>query len=966
MDQKKLNKIMGLAVFLIASIVYFFTVQSSVSFWDCGEFIASAVLLQVPHPPGTPLFLILGRFFAMIPFAENLAYRVNLISVFSSIATVTFLYFIIVKAIKNYKTNGHDSLFDAFGTYAAAAIGALSLAFADTFWFNAVEAEVYALSTFFIAIVTWLIMVWNERADEPDNEKYLIMIAYLLGLSVGVHLMAVLAIVPITMVIMFRKYTDDEETLKKTGLIFVSHAAIILLIAIAMWFGLTESQPPGMEKYQEVDQRFLLIFGAVSVLIMGIFWKKVFRRNSFYLPVMIGGVALVALYPGIVKYFPKLVSSIGQNNIVVDILVILIVFGIVGYMIYWAAREKKHTTHLVFNFILFAMLGFTTYAMIIIRSNQDTPINLNSPKTFPELVSYLNREQYGDFPTWKRRFSQEPHQQGIYTNYSSDMDFFYTYQMNHMFNRYLLWNYAGRESTEQDSGVDPSQLFYIPFILGLFGIYYQFRRDWKMGAVFLMMFIFLGWLTAFYQNQQQPQPRERDYFYVGAFFVYSLWIGLGARGIIDLIKKQFAESNLVKPLIVGAILLATILVPFNMLYSNYFTHDRSRNFVPWDYSYNLLQSVEPNAILFTNGDNDTFPLWYLQDVEGVRQDVRIANLSLLNTPWYIKQLKNTEPHGADKVPIGISNADIDRIGPMRWEPRNITIPVSEEVYKSYGVTDPKIIENGKLTWTMKNTAQFGATKAVRVQDLIVLDIMRTNNWQRPVYFAVTCSEDSRIGLNDYLTMEGLAFKITPVKSNLVYQRVDEPIMRKQLFEEPEGFSYDYAPGFKFRGLDDPTIFFDENHSRLAQNYRNSYMRLALHYLSVEKNNEKVVETLDMMEEKLPRSVIPIDYRLLHDIGNIYLSSGGVQQYQEIADEIEVIALAQLENNPMDFNSRYSPYFILKDIYENAEEWDKLVSLFSQLQQYVPQDPNVRQLLEEYKQKAADDTLEVTKEQINIE
>jgi hypothetical protein len=215
-------------------------------------------------------------------------------------------------------------------------------------------------------------------------------------------------------------------------------------------------------------------------------------------------------------------------------------------------------------------------------------------------------------------------------------------------------------------------------------------------------------------------------------------------------------------------------------------------------------------------------------------------------------------------------------------------------------------------------------------------------------------------------MEGLAFKVTPVKSNLTYQRVDEPIMRKQLFEEPEGFSYDYEPGFKFRGLDDPTIFFDENHRRLAQNYRNSYMRLALHYMSVEKNNDKVVETLDMMEEKLPRNVIPIDYRLLHDIGNIYLSSGGVQQYQEIADEIELIALAQLENNPMDFNNRYSPYFILRDIYENAEAWDKLVSLFSQLQQYVPQDPNVRQLLEDYRRRAADDTLEVTKEQINIE
>jgi hypothetical protein len=967
MDQKKLHWMMGFAVFLITSIVYLFTVQSSVSFWDCGEFIASSVLLQVPHPPGTPFFLILGRLFAMIPFAENLAYRVNLISVFSSIATIVFLYLTIVKAIENYKTNKYDSLFDSFGTYLAAAIGALSLAFADTFWFNAVEAEVYALSTFFIAIVAYLIMAWNEKADEPDNEKYLIMIAYLLGLSTGVHLMAVLAIVPITMVIFFRKYMDDEEALKKTGIIFLVHAGIIVLIAVALWFGITDNKPPDQAAYKQIDHRFLLIFAAVSILIMGIFWKKVFKRNSFYLPIMIGGVALVAVYPGIVKYFPKLVSSIGQNNITIDILIIVLVFAFIGYMIYWSAREKKNTTHLVFNFMLFALLGFTTYAMIIIRSNQDTPINLNSPKTFPELVKYLQREQYGDFPTWKRRFSNEPHQQAIYTQYSSDMDFLYSYQMNHMFNRYLFWNYVGRESTEQDAGVDPSQLFYIPLLLGMFGIYYQFRRDWKMAAVFLAMFIFLGWLTAFYQNQQQPQPRERDYFYVGAFFIYSLWIGLGVSGIFDLIKKQFSESGLLKPLTIAAMIFATILVPFNMLYSNYFTHDRSRNYVPWDYSYNLLQSVAPNAILFTNGDNDTFPLWYLQDVEGVRRDVRVANLSLLNTPWYIKQLKNTEPHGAKKVPIGLRDSDIERIGPMQWEPRNITIPVPEDVYKSFGIEDPAVIENGRLTWTMTNTVQFGTTKAVRTQDLIALDIMRNSNWEVPVYFAVTCSEDARIGLDDYLTMEGLAFRVTPVKSNLAYQRVDEEIMRTQLFEEPEGYSFDYQPGFKFRGLDDSTIFFDENHRRLAQNYRNSYMRLALHYLSVEKDNDKVIETLDMMEQKIPRDVIPIDYRLLHDIGNIYLNSGGTDQYNVIASEVETIALELLERNPMDFNNRYSPYFLLKEIYEYREEWDKLVGLFSQLQQYVPQDQNVQQLLQMYKQQAElGDTLEITKEQIKLE
>ncbi len=959
MNQKNLHKIIGAGVFVISALVYFLTVQPSVSFWDCGEFIASSFLMQVPHPPGTPFFLILGRLFSLIPFAENIGLRINTISVLSSAFSVLFLYLIAVKLILNYRKEEPTSILDALGTYMAAAIGALSLAFSDTFWFNAVEAEVYALSTFFIAFITWLIIVWNERADEPDNEKYIIMIAYLIGLSTGVHLMAVLAIVPIVMVIMFRKYLSDEEHLKVTGKLLLIHAGIILVIAAGMWYALSDARPPDPEEYKAVDSRFLMIFVLVSVLFMGALWKKIFARNSFYLPLIFGGIALMATYPGMVKYFPNLISSIGKNDIVLDMIIFFAIFAILGYGIYWTNKENKQTLHLILKSALFALLGFTSYAMIIIRANQDTPINLNSPKTFSEVVSYLNREQYGDFPTWKRRFSQEPHQQGIYTGYSNDLDFLVTYQMNHMFHRYLAWNYAGRDSTIQDSGVDWSELYGIPLLLGLFGLYYHFRRDWKMAAVFLTMFIFLGYLTAFYQNQQQPQPRERDYFYVGAFFVYSIWIALGVRGILDLIKLQMKESSLLNPVFSVVILAAFVLVPANMLASNFHTHDRSRNYVPWDYSYNMLQSAAQNAIIFTNGDNDTFPLWYLQDVEGVRRDVRIANLSLLNTAWYIKQLKNNTPHGTAQVPMNFSDVEIDRLGPMRWEPRNMSLPVSKDMIEKYNVKDSAIVKSGAVSWRMDNTVQFGNVKAVRVQDLVVLDIIQANNWQRPIYFAVTCADDSKIGLQDHLVMEGLAFRLVPNKEDSYYQSVNEPVLKKQLFDEPEGYSRDYAPGFKFRGLDNSAIFFDDNHVRLTQNYRNSFMRLALHYLYEAKNNEMVIKTLDKMEEKIPRDNIEMDYRLLHDIGSLYYSAGEMEQYLDVTADVEREAWKRIEENPADLsNQRYSPYLMLKEIYENLGQYNKLVDLFLRLKAVAPNDPNVNSMLEQYRKLAEQDTSDI--------
>ncbi len=975
MDFRLIHKIIAALVFFISAVVLFLTVQPSVSFWDCGEFIAASYYLQVPHPPGTPFFLLVGRIFSMIPFAENIAFRVNALSVLTSATAVLFTYLIAVKLMIAYRGNPKN-LVDALIVFVAAAIGALAFTFSDTFWFNGVEAEVYALSTLLFAFVVWLMMVWHEKADSKDNEKYLLMIAYLIGISTGVHLMSVLAIVPVAMVVLFRKYVEDEEACKKTAYIFMGHVAAILIIAIAMWSAEKGVVPPSPTEYQAYDSKFKWIILGVSALIMGAFWRQIFTKNSFYTPLFIGGIALFLTYPGIVKIFPSVLSSIGGDDIVIEMIIIAGVFAAIAYAVYYTVKNNKPTLHLAFMSLFFILLGFTTYAMVIIRANQDPPMNENEPDKFTELVSYLNREQYGDFPTFKRRFASEPHQMVVYNNYSSDLDFFYSYQMNHMKTRYLLWNFAGREGWNQDAGANiapfnslgnifgkiisvnfegdvKDSLFGIPFLIGMIGIYCHFRRDWKMASVFMIMFILMGYLTAFYQNQQQPQPRERDYFYVGAFLVFAVWISIGIQVLADLVRSKIKKSSVVNPAVFGVLTFGIVLVPINMLVSNYHTHDRSKNWVPWDYSYNILQSCAPNAVLFTNGDNDTFPLWYLQDVEGVRRDVKVANLSLLNTPWYIRQLKNNDPYGVGTVNIRFTDQQIEQIRPIPWETQQINIAPPApgtttelgDLQQAFNISDTTMQNLEGISFTMKPTLSFGEVNAIRVQDRMVREIVEANIWDRPIYFAVTCAEDSRIGLQDYLRMEGMAFRVVPKKRVPGVEFVNADVLKKQLIENP-GYSKDYQPGFKFRGLNDPTIFFDENHRRMTQNYRNAFIRLSLYYIN-SGQREKGLATLNSMEEVMPRSVIPVEFGLLFELSNLFHHAGGYDEYKLMAEELEEKALALMEKNPTDAQSYYNPYRVLMEIYEKLGDNHKLLDLWRRIQALYPNDPSVAENIRKY-------------------
>jgi len=872
------NRIIAAVVLVVALITLFTTVSPSVSFWDPGERIAASALVQVPHPPGAPMFILMGRVMSMIPFAEDIAFRVNTISVLSGAFTVLLLYLMITRLIVYYRGNP-ETVGDKIITYGSGVIGALSLLWSQTFWFNATEAETYAASLFLATLVVWLGMLWYEKADKPWSERYLLLGGYVIGISIGVHLLSALAIFPVALMIYFRRFEPEWGSFIKFGL------------------------------------------GAV--------------------------VAFFVIYPGIVKWFPSMLDghlSIGgmlniQDSGLLKLIPPLLVAAAL-YGLYHSIQNKQKFLNLAMLGFLLVMFGFTTYSSVIIRSNANPPMNQNQPDTMNRLVSYLNREQYGETPLFERRWNPEPVHQQNYMKYSSDFDYMLRYQMGHMYVRYLSHNFIGKEGDWQDAGVDWRGFFAIPFILGLLGLWYHIRRDWKWGMVFLSLFIVTGLALAFVFNMAEPQPRERDYFYAGSFFVFALWIGIGASAILETIRDYIKDNKMqTVGLGVGAVILF-IASPINLVSTNWSERDRTGHYVAWDYGYNLLQSVEEDAILFTNGDNDTFPLWYLQDVEGIRTDVRVVNLSLLNTPWYILQLKNQEPHGAKRVPISLSDSEIERIRPMQFEPREYEIPVPDHVYDEFGVDDPSIREEGKIQWVMPNTREFNDIPVIRVQDFMVRDIVMTAGWDRPVYFAVTIPDNgSKIGLDDYLRLDGLVQRITPV-SQQQRRQIGLEELHANLFNEPETFSREQRYGYKFRGLNDPSVHLEEQSRRLTINYRNAFLQLAMHYQHEEGNNVQTIETLDRMEYVMPRDRIEENPGMTFEVANLYQRAGAEDRYYELTDlliEKMEAELREVTRPPLTMNN---PYIILFNVYSERQEFDKEREVLMRLQNAYSDNPDV--------------------------
>ncbi len=889
MSWKRIDRIISACVFGYALLLYTLTVAPTASFWDAGEFIAIAHGLQVSHPPGAPVFMLVGRLFSMFVPASMVSLAINMISVLASAITILLTYWIIVRLVREWQ--GNPEQWDTGSRITAivgGVIGACTFAVTDSFWFNAVEAEVYAMSMFFTATVVWLIMRWSDMAQQEASEwrgkhhpfgleanRILILVAYLFGLAIGVHLLSLLGLFFIALIFFFVEFDRDEWTIKgkpdwRSG---------------RRWFG---------------------------ILAAGI----------------VASAAFLLIYPVIVQMLPAWAGETGWP--------LTALFGLVGVVIFGVWYSQKHgmqVVNLIALCVMMVLIGYSTYALIFIRSAADPPIDENDPETQEAIVSYLKREQYGQTPLLRgitfndrtnqvggnetyfpRRHSPSPQHWRVYARYDSDWSFFWRYQVSHMYVRYFMWNFSGRESDFQDAraitGIrfidgqyeyllqTPSErasrnkYFALPLLLGLLGVMFHFSKDWRRAFCVLVLFLVTGLGIILYLNQTPMQPRERDYSYVASFFAFSLWVGIGATGVLQLVRE--AMAGIVQKMRHGALLglggLLFLAVPGWMAVENYDDHDRSGRYVAPDYAYNMLMTLEEDAIVFTNGDNDTFPLWYIQEVEGVRRDVRVVNLSLLNTPWYIRQLKHQSSRDSEPLPISFSDDTVRDIGLMQWRPSTVSLPVDKEQLTAS--SDVYIAEDdvGRLespmTWELRGRGGFGQDPStgeeIRVlygADVAALNILQTNaeqGWSRPVYFAVTVGPSGQLDLQEYFQLEGQAYRIVPIRHDEGYMgRVVPDITLERLQR------------FRFTNLDDPDVYFDENIRKMVDNYRNVYAHTAI-TLAEEGRGEDGKELLDDIMEKIPYETIPGDERSFLIMSDAYRSVGDMERAVSTLSLIEPI------------------------------------------------------------------------------
>jgi hypothetical protein len=935
MTFRKANNITGWIVFAISAIVYLLTIEPTASFWDCGEFIATAFKLEVGHPPGAPLFMMIARFFSIFaPNVTKVAAMINIMSALASAFTILFLFWSITHLARKLVVGGSYEMTTGqlIAVLASGAVGALAYTFSDTFWFSAVEAEVYAMSSLFTAFVFWAILKWEEQADSPNSTRWLILIAYVMGLSIGVHLLNLLTIPAIAFIYYFKKYQPTRNGVIATLLISGVILGSILYIII-----------PGTFK---VGSWFDLVF-----------------VNSFGLP----------YNSGLLFYF-------------------ILLFGSLAYGIYSSHKKGKVLLNIILLSVTVILIGYSSYMMIVIRAYADTPINENNPSNAFSLISYLNREQYGDRPLIYGQYYNAPvtssedvknwvakdgkyvksYQKTVYEfddrfktifprMYSPQADhvaeykkwaniegrpvqvrtrdggtetryvptfgenllFFFRYQIGHMYLRYFMWNFVGRQNDVQShggvdngnwiSGIKPideiflgnqdaipdymknhparNTYYFLPLILGLLGLFYQLqtKKDKKNFWVVFMLFFLTGVAIVVYLNQYPLQPRERDYAYAGSFYAFAIWIGLGTLAVYEWFRKKLSET----PSAVVALALSMV-VPVIMGVENWDDHDRSGRYVARDFANNYLNSCEPNAILFTNGDNDTFPLWYAQEVEGIRTDVRIVNLSLLGTDWYIDQMK-MKCYESDPVPIKMERDKyimgkrdvvyvINRLNEPIELKQLMDFVLSDDPDKKYVVPGEDPIDyfptnKIKLTVDKKKVLETGTVKAkdsslivdqmewtlkgnyITKSALAILDIIANNNWERPIYF-VSPFGDGDIGIAKYLQHEGFAYRLVPIESSANYlnvARIDSDILYDRLMNK-----------FRWGRMNEPDVFIDHNIQRtsIVLKLRNSFSRLAGKLIE-EGKKDSAMKVLDKAVELLPHPKFPYDFLMFGIIENYY-------------------------------------------------------------------------------------------------
>lgn len=924
---KIINNTLGWVVFLIAAITYFLTLEPTISWWDCGEFITSAFKLEVGHPPGAPFHMILGRVLSIfVSDASKAAFMVNSLSAISSSATVMLLYWSIVHLAKKLFSSHKLTSGEQIAVWGSGLVGALAFTYTDSFWFSAVEGEVYALSSFFTAAVFWAILKWENVAEQKNANRWLVLIAYLVGLSIGVHLLNLLAIPAIALVYYFKKYEFSWK-----GVIVALGLSVIILGGI----------------------QYIIIPGVAR---MAFIFDKVFV-NGFGLPFNSGILFMVAVV---------IAASI------------------------WGVRYTMKKNMVVWNtaitMVIVILIGYSSFALILIRANANPPMNQNHPDNAFALLRYLNREQYGNRPLlhgqyytapaianvgrkdqynkvdgkykvtgtmsggtkydpkletfFPRMYSSKPAHIKVYKEwgkvkgnsvrirdrgevktiikptFGENLRFFFSYQVGHMYMRYFMWNFAGRQNDVQGygnfskgnwiSGInfldegkigpsekmpdhmknDPSRnaYFMLPLLFGLIGLFYQYNRG-KTGkegfAVVMMLFILTGIAIVVYLNQSPNQPRERDYAYTGSFYAFAIWIGLAIPALYSVVQKVIKG-------VPGAVLVTVIslaLVPGVLASENWDDHDRSGRYMARDYAINYLESCAPNAILFTYGDNDTFPLWYIQEVEGVRPDIRIINLSYLGMDWYISQQK-WATNDAAPVPFSFDKEKyfMGRMDAVLFQDRiKGSIELSEameflgsddvrtKVKVSSGemmdffpsrdfhitVDKQKVLESGTVKpedadlIADKVTFKIGKNYVVK-SEMAILNIIAANNWERPIYIDHSLLYTGNIYFTDWLQYEGLAYRFVPIKTTpkgIARGRVDSDILYENVMNK-----------FVWGNVNAADVYLDEYNKKEINILQARYMFARLAQSLVEKgDNEKAIEVLDKMFELFPDNKLPLTF-----------------------------------------------------------------------------------------------------------
>ena len=1002
---KLVDNVLGWLTFFIAAFVYCSTIEPTASFWDCPEFITTGYKLEIGHPPGAPFFMLTANLFSQ--FASDpsqVALMVNTMSALLSATSILFLFWTITHLTRKLILKDWSSLTTAklIAIEASGLVGALIYTFSDTFWFSAVEGEVYAYSSAFTAVVFWLILKWEDHADEPHSDRWLVLIMYMTGLSIGVHLLNLLCVSAIVLVFYYRKFPNANLKGSLIALLisFVLIAAILYgvvpgIVTVGGWFELFFVNTLGCPFNTGVIVYIMLLVAAVIWAIYESYTGKSFRRTnvSFLLAVAMLGVPFYGY---------------GWSAFFTGIVVLAILWFVVN-----RKKDKKplvsaRIKNTALLCMLMLMIGYSSYAVIVIRSSANPPMDQNSPEDIFTLGSYLSRDQYGDnplaygqaytsqvkldvedgmckprmeygAPVYQRKEKASPDEKDSYFIVSRKRDyvyeqnmlfprmwssahaeayeswmggvdgtqvpydrcgepmtvkmptmfenlrFFLSYQCNFMYWRYFMWNFAGRQNDVQGNGElehgnwitgipffdnwrlgDQSKLpdvlkenkghnvFYcLPLLLGLIGLFWQAyrgQRGIRQFWVVFFLFFMTGLAIVLYLNQTPMQPRERDYAYAGSFYAFAIWCGIGVAAVIDLLKKYLKLSGTAVAAVVSILCL---LVPVQMASQTWDDHDRSERYVCRDFGQNYLMSMQDkgNPIIFTNGDNDTFPLWYNQEVEGVRTDARVCNLSYLQTDWYIDQmcrvaydspavpitwprldycsgtneyievqpeakhqileLYKTNPEEA-KAAFGDSPFEVKNI--MKYWVRSkdpdlhfiptdtLYLTIDKEAVKKSGMLMATDTIPDRMVISLKGK------NALYKNDLMMLEMLAQCNWTRPIYVAITVGSDNYMNLGDNFVQEGLASRITPFTTN---------VAGAKNFDSERVYT-NMMTRFKYGGIDKKGIYLDETVMRMCYTHRRLFAQLALS-LVAEKKLDKAKKVLAYAEKMIPAYNVPRDY-----------------------------------------------------------------------------------------------------------